>query len=507
MPQLRTSSSAAPSKESAQREGVSRIFGLETEYGVSVTGTQGIVSASEIALAMFKPVISRARSTNTYLPNGARLYVDVGSHPEYATAETRDPYDTLCQDLAGEGVIRRLALLAQDEIRAKYGNSACIHVYKNNVDAAGNSFGCHENYLMPRTFGVEEVEQLIVPFLVSRQIITAAGHIFEGRFELTQRAHYLDETISSATTRSRPLVNTRDEPHANADYFRRLHVILADSNRSAFVTWFKIASTHLVLNAIELSESAREQLASCMLSDPNEANRKLSASVNARDAVFHLADIALYNAAGKQLRAYNESLPEGAYKANAQGCVSALDLQYRIYAYVQKAYQQYQQQFDASLTRTSVNHILQEWRTCLDQLACEQMTALAQRLDWVAKKRIIDAASARSGKLNVLKAQQLDLDYHDIAHGVLFASLLRHGAMQRFAESDDVVRALHHPPDNTRAYLRGTFVRHASRAGVRFNCDWTSLSVQSPASIQMQLLNPWNCQRSAEFENILRVCR
>ena len=178
MPQLRDSGnhgSWQEARRSSQFQGFARIFGVETEYGVSVTGSDHPVDAAQVAMMMFQPVVSRARSTNTYLTNGSRLYLDVGSHPEYATAEARDPMDALLQDLAGERVMAGLALDAQARLRARYGDGVNVHVFKNNADSAGHSFGCHENYLVRRYVPLETVEHELLPFLITRQLYTGAG--------------------------------------------------------------------------------------------------------------------------------------------------------------------------------------------------------------------------------------------------------------------------------------------------------------------------------------------
>ena len=282
MPQLRDSGTrslhATEPVPSAEMDGFCRIFGVETEYGVAVTGAERPVDAGQVAMTMFQPIVSRSRSTNTYLANGSRLYLDVGSHPEYATAEARDPREALAQDLAGEHVMRNLALKAQRKLRESYGAHATIHVFKNNVDSAGHAFGCHENYLVRRFVPLETIEHQLLPFLITRQLYTGAGRMTPDGFQITQRADFLDEAVSSATTRSRPMVNTRDEPHADPDSFRRLHVIIGDSNRSQWSTWMKLAVTHLVLCAIEDAfrhgvPSGFEQYA---FADPAAANRTVS---------------------------------------------------------------------------------------------------------------------------------------------------------------------------------------------------------------------------------------
>ena len=197
MPQLRDSGTrslhATEPVPSAEMDGFCRIFGVETEYGVAVTGAERPVDAGQVAMTMFQPIVSRSRSTNTYLANGSRLYLDVGSHPEYATAEARDPREALAQDLAGEHVMRNLALKAQRKLRESYGAHATIHVFKNNVDSAGHAFGCHENYLVRRFVPLETIEHQLLPFLITRQLYTGAGRMTPDGFQITQRADFLDE--------------------------------------------------------------------------------------------------------------------------------------------------------------------------------------------------------------------------------------------------------------------------------------------------------------------------
>ncbi|MDO4913752.1 MAG: proteasome accessory factor PafA2 family protein, partial [Bifidobacteriaceae bacterium] len=302
MPQLRASDTVINEDSQSLHEQYDytfdRIFGIETEYGISVTNANSnkysdsdhsaqeyiifddisrkSMDPQSVALAIFRPVISRARSTNTYVNNGSRLYLDVGAHPEYATAEARNPYEALLQDLAGEQIMANLANKAQESLFEDSGVK--IHLFKNNVDSAGNSFGCHENYLVRRFVTLQDLEQQLIPFLISRQIFTGAGRFANNRFSITQRAEFMDEVISSATTRSRPMINTRDEPHAPAGLFMRLHVIIGDSNRLQWSTFMKLATTHLVLCVIEY---ARAHNVPCdfenfALQNPHAANIALS---------------------------------------------------------------------------------------------------------------------------------------------------------------------------------------------------------------------------------------
>ena len=218
MPQLRDSGTrslhATEPVPSAEMDGFCRIFGVETEYGVAVTGAERPVDAGQVAMTMFQPIVSRSRSTNTYLANGSRLYLDVGSHPEYATAEARDPREALAQDLAGEHVMRNLALKAQRKLRESYGAHATIHVFKNNVDSAGHAFGCHENYLVRRFVPLETIEHQLLPFLITRQLYTGAGRMTPDGFQITQRADFLDEAGDEAFAKQGLVPLPPDGQHA-----------------------------------------------------------------------------------------------------------------------------------------------------------------------------------------------------------------------------------------------------------------------------------------------------
>ena len=181
MPQLRDSGNHSTTPLAGRTldevRSFARIFGIETEYGVSVTGADRTCDAGQTAMMMFQPIVAEVRSTNTYIENGSRLYLDVGSHPEYATAEARDPMDALALDIAGERVMRDLAMDAQRRLRAMFGAGATVHVFKNNVDSAGHSFGCHENYLVRRFVPLKTIEHELLPFLITRQLFTGAGRV------------------------------------------------------------------------------------------------------------------------------------------------------------------------------------------------------------------------------------------------------------------------------------------------------------------------------------------
>ena len=223
-----------------------RIYGLENEYGVTCTlRGQRRLSPDEVARYLFRRVVSWGRSSNVFLQNGARLYLDVGSHPEYATPECDSLYDLVVHDKAGERILESLVSSAEERL-AEEAIRGTVYLFKNNTDSAGNSYGCHENYLTRRADDMGHYAEVLIPFFVSRQIYTGAGKVLHtargASYSIAQRAEHIWEGVSSATTRSRPIINTRDEPHADAERYRRLHVIVGDSNMSEYSTFVKVGS-------------------------------------------------------------------------------------------------------------------------------------------------------------------------------------------------------------------------------------------------------------------------
>src|SRR5881296_642636 len=253
-----------------------RIYGLENEYGVTCTFRgQRRLSPDEVARYLFRRVVSWGRSSNVFLKNGARLYLDVGSHPEYATPECDSISDLVAHDKAGERILEGLLASAETRLREE-GIAGQVYLFKNNTDSAGNSYGCHENYLVSRFGEFGKLAEVLIPFLVSRQTFTGAGKVLQtargALYCLSQRAEHIWEGVSSATTRSRPIINTRDEPHADAERFRRLHVIVGDSNMNEFTTFMKVGITDLVLRMVEGNTVMRD----LTLENPIRAIREIS---------------------------------------------------------------------------------------------------------------------------------------------------------------------------------------------------------------------------------------
>ena len=234
-----------------------RIYGLENEYGIICTPERRggkALSIQNAVMYLFREIISGRMYPDVFLENGARFYQDIGCHPEYATPECDNVLELVTHDKAGERIIERLSITAEKKMRVD-GFFGKISVFKNNTDTPGNTYGCHENYLMDRRVSFRQLASQLIPFFVTRQVFTGAGKAIRtdrGKYVISQRAQHMHrEEISIATTTARGIINTRDEPHADREKYRRLHVIVGDSNMSEFATFLKVGTTAIVLRMIE----------------------------------------------------------------------------------------------------------------------------------------------------------------------------------------------------------------------------------------------------------------
>ncbi len=436
-----------------------RIFGLETEYGVTCAAVDGRgLSADEVARYLFRKVVAWGRSSNVFLRNGSRLYLDVGSHPEYATAECDDWTQLVTHDRAGERILEGLVVDAQQRLEHE-GLPGQIHLFKNNTDSAGNSYGCHENYLMRRQGDFGKVSDVLVPFLITRQIMTGAGKVLVtprgAVYCLSQRADHIWEAVSSATTRSRPIINTRDEPHADAELYRRLHIIVGDSSMAEPTTMLKVASTDLMLRMIEAGVPVRD----LTLENPIRAIREISHDMTGRHPVA---------------------------LANGRS-VTAIDIQEEYLARVSD--------FVASESGPSpeVKRVLDLWERALRALRTDDLSLVDRELDWAIKYRMIERYRAKHGlDLSDVRVQRLDLAYHDISRTEgLYNLMAARGLVERVTTDLDVFEATAHPPLTTRARLRGQFVRAAQEARRDYTVDWVHLKLNDQAQRTVLCKDPF----------------
>src|SRR6185312_13630652 len=308
-----------------------------------------------------------------------RLYLDVGSHPEYATPECDSISDLVIHDKAGERILENLLASAEARLREE-GIRGVIYLFKNNTDSAGNSYGCHENYLTSRRDDLAHYAEVLIPFFVSRQIYAGAGKVMQtargAMFSLSQRAEHIWEGVSSATTRSRPIINTRDEPHADAERYRRLHVIVGDSNMSEWTTFMKVGITDLVLRMVEANTVMRD----LSLENPIRAIREISHDTSCTRTV-KLAN-------GREL--------------------SALDLQTEYYEKTARFIER------RGADPTSAQ-LVQEWGDALEALRADEPERLVRKVDWVTKRVMIERYMAKHDlPLGSPRIALLDLAYHDV---------------------------------------------------------------------------------------------
>ena len=440
------------------------MIGLETEYGVSFTvDGQRRLGPDEVARHLFCHVVAWGRSSNVFLANGARLYLDLGSHPEYATPECDSPLEAVVHERAGDRIVHDLAMRTQAAL-AEEGVVGSIRVFRNNTDSAGNSYGSHENYLVERAGEFGRITAGLLPFLVTRQVFAGAGKLLRGprgaEYVLSQRAEHVWEGVSSATTRSRPLINTRDEPHADAERYRRLHVIVGDSNMSDYACWLRLATTDLVVRMLEEGSA----FAAPEVADPAVSIREVSRDLTGQGRVRL--------ASGRE--------------------PSALDLQEQYLAAVDRFITA--RHPDDALAR----HALGEWAFVLAALRDDPMR-LDRQLDWVAKLRLLEAYRQRHDlPEGDARLALVDLAYHDVdpARG-LHHLLLREGRMQRLADDAAIDEATRVPPRRTRAALRGRFLAAARRAGRDVTVDWVHLKLNEQVQRTVLCKDPlvWQDER------------
>jgi proteasome accessory factor PafA2 len=441
-----------------------RVMGIETEYGVSVPGqpaSGAMVASSQIVNGWASGMPdgpSRSRRprwdfeeenplrdargfdvgagmsdheldedlglANVILTNGARLYVD-HAHPEYSSPEVTTPRDAVLWDKAGERV---MTIAAERALQVP--GTPRILLYKNNTDNKGASYGTHENYLMARQTPFAEIVRHLTPFFVSRQVVTGAGRVGIGQdgkgqgFQLSQRADFFEVEVGLETTLKRPIINTRDEPHADADKYRRLHVILGDANLSEISTYLKVGTTSLVLAMIE-DGWLKDNGIDLSVDGPVAALRAVSHDSTLRTQVV-LRD-------GRRM--------------------TALQLQME---YLEQARKHVEDRLGANADAQTVD-MLDRWESTLDRLSSDPMS-LSRELDWVAKLSLLEGYRDREGLgWDAPKLHLVDLQYSDVRPDRgLYNRLVARGRMERLLSEDEVQGAVSSPPEDTRAYFRGT---------------------------------------------------
>ena len=466
---------------------VRRVMGTETEFGISVQGqptANPMVASSQVVNAyagstlkarrarwdfeeesplrdargfdMSREVADASQLTdedlglaNVILTNGARLYVD-HAHPEYSTPECTNPRDIVLWDKAGEQV-----MLDASRFAAAVPGTAPLVLYKNNTDNKGASYGAHENYLMRRSTPFGDIVKHLTPFFVSRQVVCGAGRVGIGQdgrehgFQVSQRSDYFEVEVGLETTLKRPIINTRDEPHADPEKYRRLHVIIGDANLAEVSTYLKVGTTALVLAMIE-DRFINVDLA---VDQPVRTLRAVSHDPTLKELVT-LAD-------GRKL--------------------TAVQLQME---YLDLARKFVEDRLGSDVDEQT-SDVLLRWESVLTRLETDPMQC-ARELDWVAKLQLLEQYRDRDGlEWDDAKLQLIDLQYSDVRPDKgLYHRLLRMCRIERLLTDEEVVAAMHRPPEDTRAYFRGRCLeQYADRIAA---ASWDSVIFDLPGRESLQ---------------------
>ena len=490
---------------------VRRVMGIETEYGIAVPGQPGanaMVSSSQVVNAYQAATAARARRArwdfeeenplrdargfdlareaadsaqltdedlglaNVILTNGARLYVD-HAHPEYSAPECTNPLDAVLWDKAGERVMAEAAAKA-----ASMPGGPSIQLYKNNTDNKGASYGCHENYLMSRGTPFADIVRHLTPFFVSRQVVCGAGRVGRGAdgrdegFQISQRADFFEVEVGLETTLKRPIINTRDEPHADPDKYRRLHVIIGDANMSEVSTYLKLGTTALVLAMIE--------------------DRFLAGDLSVEAPVAELRAVS-HDPSCRHLITLRDGRK-----------MTAVQLQLE---YLELARKYTEDKYGTDVDEATAD-VLARWESVLSRLADDPMQC-SRELDWVTKLEIVEGYRSRDGLAwNHPRLQLVDLQFSDVrADRGLYNRLAARGRVARLVDEPAIERAMIEPPDDTRAYFRGRCLQQYPEAVAAASWDSVIFDIPGRESLQrVPTLEPLRGTR-AHVGELLDRCR
>jgi proteasome accessory factor A len=475
---------------------IEKIIGIETEYGIIAQGTEPqyanpmtssalLINAylhgkrtefdftdempandARIGTTPATPIFPETHLVNSMLTNGARYYVD-HAHPEYSSPEISNAREAVVFDRAGEEILKRSMLEAK-----KLLSDGEIVVYKNNTDSKGNSYGCHEGYLVSRDVEFASIVNAVTAHFVSRQIYCGAGkvgseHSSTGAvdYQISQRADFMEEHVGLETTMKRPIVNTRDEPHATPSKYRRLHVIVGDANMCDFSTYLKVGTTAFVL---------------AMLED---------------NVDYFVNELVLLNEPVPAIRAISHDVSMATAVATNKGMMTARDIQE---FYLEQS-KKYAQNCDMSIfgDEDVARDVLDQWEKTLAALESDP-DSLSGKVDWITKKRIIDGYVERDSlEAQSSKLAAIDVQYHDVREGKLFDRMRSRGDIFEIASKEEVLDATNNPPETTRAYFRGRVLSKFADAVHSANWDSVTLDIGEPSLKRIHTAEP--CKGTRKF--------
>jgi proteasome accessory factor A len=419
-----------------------RIYGIETEYGIIFTPEGRKTLPVEKAIRfLFEKLITTEHFLNVFLENGARFYQDTGCHPEYATPECASPRQVILYDKAGERILEDLQVYAEEKIREER-IAGKLSIFKNNTDFVGNSYGCHENYLVDRDVDFYYLAEQLIPFLVTRQIYTGAGKVFQ-----TQDGVH------------------RDEPHADREKYRRLHVIVGDSNMSEYTNFVKIGACAVVLQMIE--------------------DNYINQDFTLRNPVKAIKDISYDTTCKRKLRLDNGRE------------YSPINIQREYCEMAQKYIEQYPVSDELRVAVSMWQHVLD----CLDT----DPDKLDRQVDWVIKRSLIQSyIDSRNTTWNDPRVFMLDLQYHDLRmNRGLYYLLERSRKVDRVLEDEEIIKAKTEPPPDTRARMRGEFIKLARQNSIQYDLDWSNIRLGNLLNVRVICNNPFE----TDIEKVAELVR
>ncbi len=439
-----------------------RIYGLETEFAIyyvspfsSPAGKRALFSEYLIK-ALFETLCPNETIYNLFLENGGRLYQDTGCHPEYATPECSTVRDAVLYDVAGERILNNIAQKVQESFE-KEGLIGKFQIFKNNTDSIGNTYGCHENYLIRQDVNFSYLAEKIIPFLITRTLFTGAGklHMNGGnvRFKISQRADFIEKVFSGSTTGDRPIINTREEPLSDPLLYRRLHIVLSDSNMSPFTTYIKLGTMGIVLDMVE-NEYLKRKIE---IKNPLKALRDINNDLTCKVKV---------------------EMSDGRY-------YTPLEIQEIYIEYAEKFYNH------KGLDQES-KEILEAWKKLIETLKDDPM-GVADRIDWAIKLNLIEKYKKNRMTGNGFRLQQLDISYHNIDPDTGIYHMLEGADLViKFFSDREIERAMYEPPQDTRARVRGEILKYLKKKGLVSAIDWSSVNLEKIGAGKIIMNDPFD---------------